>query len=111
MADKPDVVITFAIPAKIYSHLKEHLSPMMKPAKRDPVSGVVMAEPMFNSADPIAEWLKQIASVNIMEVLRAKQNPPAQLAQLQQAVADAHDNLIGFCSPSVSSSEITNSTL
>ena len=106
-----DVLITIRIPEKLHGDIQAHLAPMMKPPRRDPISGVIVTEPMFNAADPVAEWVQQTVAINIQEILRSLQSPPAQMVALEQAVEDAHAQLRDFCTPTVSSSRITNSTV
>ncbi len=98
-----DVTVTVVIPRAIYRHVRDHLKPMMRNPRRDPISGVIVTEPMFPGDDPVAEWIRQTVAQNIKQVLRAKTERPAKLEQLQQAVVDAQEALDGYCSPSVTS--------
>jgi len=101
------MTVTVVVPKGIYKHLRDHLKPMMKNPRRDPISGVIVTEPMFPGDDPVAEWIRQTVAMNIKQVLRSKAERPAALERLEAAVQDAQRQLDEYCSPQVISTGLT----
>ena len=103
-----NVTVTVSIPRRIYKHLRDQLRPMLKNPRRDPISGVIVTEPMFPGDDPVAEWIRQTVAMNVKQVIRSSEQRPADVDRLAQAIEDAQKRLDEYCSPEVSSSGYEN---
>ncbi len=99
----PSVTIHITIPVKVHQHLTEHLAGLMKPPHKDPATGRIISEPMYPSDDPVSEWMSDITSVNITEILRARLSPPTEWVTAQQEAEAAAQKVRDLYKPAVTS--------